>query len=419
MQYPVTVVASRPLSKQEHTTYLTMSTSSCQGLIENALSLSSLAATTTRHCATTSRDATIHRGRDCVDPSLPALCAVTKIEATLPSIAAQYTLGTLSDKLAHNLTDDVAMVNQKLAKLGSHVLARQQLYCLGGTTTDMPYHYAGIVWYAHSSLPLCASRDFCVLEYHNQVEVMDWQSKRRRGWIRCLQSVDVIGCPSLRASRGHIRSSMFRSGQLFVETDCPGMLTVYSVAVHHYNGLLPPGGAAKLMRREVATILKLEKAMATQRVLQRLRTVEPKQLQTATFRATRVHCPQCHRSRSWFRHQRACAICGEAVCASCGREWSVPGVTPAAFVCLHCFCPKGMAPHLGVARIIFCSHFARRLGKNEQLREEHVQLDQLDAAVHGAELLGRPERNVETARVPHTQRLGRTVGTVVVALLRH
>ncbi|RQM28075.1 hypothetical protein B5M09_007719 [Aphanomyces astaci] len=51
------------------------------------------------------------------------------------------------------------------------------------------------------------------------------------------------------------------------------MLAAYSLAVHHYGSVLVP--TVKLIKRDVATVLKLEKELATQRVLHRLRAVVP------------------------------------------------------------------------------------------------------------------------------------------------
>ncbi|ETV72271.1 hypothetical protein H257_12732 [Aphanomyces astaci] len=156
-------MACRPLSKHEHSMYMNICTSSCQGLIENALSLARSPVSSTLHCGTTMRDATIHRGRDVVDMSLVALCAVTKLEATLSEVAAQYAL--LPTDQAMDSPHMVDMERRHRSILGSHVVARKQLYCLGGATPAMPLHYAGLVWYVHAaSLPLCARRDFCVLE---------------------------------------------------------------------------------------------------------------------------------------------------------------------------------------------------------------------------------------------------------------
>ncbi|ETV72273.1 hypothetical protein H257_12734 [Aphanomyces astaci] len=100
------------------------------------------------------------------------------------------------------------------------------------------------------------------------------------------------------------------SGQLFIETDVPGMLAAYSLAVHHYGSVLVP--TVKLIKRDVATVLKLEKELATQRVLHRLRAVVPQTKAVQSNIPPRsAKCQQCHRSRCWFRSHRICVLCGE------------------------------------------------------------------------------------------------------------
>ncbi|KAF0714793.1 hypothetical protein As57867_003669, partial [Aphanomyces stellatus] len=169
---------------------------------------------------------------------------------------------------------------------------------------------------------------------HQSMQARDRQRVLRRGWVRCLNSVDLASCPPMP---NMVRAVLARSGIVCLETDTPGLLEVFYVFVPVHMGTAWNMATKFIGKRQVEKILRLEEYLAYQDLnVDRLTAVT--QLPS---RATAVRCAHCPQKFTWFRPKRQCHRCFDAVCAACGSDWSVDGKK--LFVCFDCFRPRGDA----------------------------------------------------------------------------
>ncbi|RHY23107.1 hypothetical protein DYB25_013213 [Aphanomyces astaci] len=156
-------------------------------LVRNALSLPNLKLLSRVQHKATSRHAVIYGGHDSTDPSLPMVGAHTFLRSSLTDLADLFQLNTPAKLDAYGAT------------LGSRITAKQTLFSL--TSTEHPAAtssassapHCEISWFAYNPpLPGMSKRDYCVLESHTDIEVLDQSNHVRRGWVRCLHSIDDV-----------------------------------------------------------------------------------------------------------------------------------------------------------------------------------------------------------------------------------
>ncbi|CAK4136257.1 unnamed protein product [Aphanomyces euteiches] len=148
--------------------------------------------------------------------------------------------GTLDEVAEFFYLDSPAKFQAYICTVGETTMDRQNLYTL---QCSAPRFYCGVSWFVFGCPWLVSNRDMCILEYHNEIKVVDDRGTPRRGWIRAMHSIELECCPSLQTKRGIVRSAICRSGHVFIETNTPGVLDVYSVLVPR-----PSNVAFNLMR---------------------------------------------------------------------------------------------------------------------------------------------------------------------------
>ncbi|KAF0718252.1 Aste57867_1821 [Aphanomyces stellatus] len=318
------------LSAYERETYLSFGEVACRDTVENALSIQNHRAVSVIKNKKTKQHAMIYAGKDVVDPSLPVLCAKTTIRGSLDDVSDFFFLDS-PEKLS----------NYSLS-MGQNVLDRQNLYTLARPASlDHPFYYCGIAWFAFETpLAVMANRDFCVIEYHNEIHYVDSHKKRRRGWVRCIQSIDLRQCPPLKASHGLVRGSVTRTGQVFLETDTRGVLDFYSVVVAQSCGTF----------QSIVTEVAKRQAVYFEEQLALFRLTRQKHFQFLSGQAfehlkAATTCVHCERKFSWFNKKHHCRQCNEIVCSKCGHEWTIfrHERDETVFVCQPCFVPRDPA----------------------------------------------------------------------------
>ncbi|KAF0686078.1 Aste57867_22043 [Aphanomyces stellatus] len=315
-----------PLTPDEHHAFLAMGQAVREHTLQNALTVQKGRVIRTTTNAKTHRTATIHRGHDVLDPSLPATCAHMTMCATLDQVADFFRL------------DSSLKVQAYLCTMGETVLDRQTLYTLQDNDDDGTS--CSIAWLVHACPWFMADRDTCVLEVHDRIEVVDQHNQLRRGWMRAIHSIDVRGCPPLKAPHGFVRASLVRSGHVFLESDTPGLLQVYSVMVPSSHGAAFNLVRGRMARQQVERILNLEEYMCMNRLLGRLDHITQRIVNAVDMMdAPPAWCAHCTRNFA-TKTKKQCRDCGAVVCLPCGHEWDLPLREHRAryFICHTCFC---------------------------------------------------------------------------------
>ncbi|ETV72266.1 hypothetical protein H257_12729 [Aphanomyces astaci] len=296
-------------------------------LVRNALSLPNLKLLSRVQHKATSRHAVIYGGHDSTDPSLPMVGAHTFLRSSLTDLADLFQLNTPAKLDAYGAT------------LGSRITAKQTLFSL--TSTEHPAAtssaslapHCEISWFAYNPpLPGMSKRDYCVLESHTDIEVLDQSNHVRRGWVRCLHSIDDVAwyppVPNM------VRASIARTGLVCIETDTPGLLEVYYVLVPVLTGAAWNVATKRMAKRQVEKILRLEQFLSYQH-LDYGRAISAS---VVSVKNTTKCCARCTKTFHWLRTKRQCHRCLDALCSSCGSNWSVRGKK--LFVCHDCFHPS-------------------------------------------------------------------------------
>ncbi|KAF0706655.1 hypothetical protein AaE_014007 [Aphanomyces astaci] len=283
-------------------------------LVRNALSLPNLKLLSRVQHKATSRHAVIYGGHDSTDPSLPMVGAHTFLRSSLTDLADLFQLNTPAKLDAYGAT------------LGSRITAKQTLFSL--TSTEHPAAtssassapHCEISWFAYNPpLPGMSKRDYCVLESHTDIEVLDQSNHVRRGWVRCLHSIDDVAWVSRpdRASfmmftkdwLGRRLMNMYftwdRTGLVCIETDTPGLLEVYYVLVPVLTGAAWNVSTKRMAKRQVEKILRLEQFLSYQH-LDYGRAISAS---VVSVKNTTKCCARCTKTFHWLRTKRQCHRC--------------------------------------------------------------------------------------------------------------
>ncbi|CAK4204489.1 unnamed protein product [Aphanomyces euteiches] len=268
----------RPLTKDQRHELIELGQRMSDDMLTNALETQKTRVVALVRNDKTLRTASIHRGPDCIEPALIATCAHTIMQGTLDEVAEFFYL------------DSPAKFQAYICTVGETTMDRQNLYTL---QCSAPRFYCGVSWFVFGCPWLVSNRDMCILEYHNEIKVVDDRGTPRRGWIRAMHSIELECCPSLQTKRGIVRSAICRSGHVFIETNTPGVLDVYSVLVPR-----PSNVAFNLMRntnakRQVERILTLEEYFCMVRLMSRL----DKFALDGQHRFDAKHCAECQINR--------------------------------------------------------------------------------------------------------------------------
>ncbi|OQS06050.1 hypothetical protein THRCLA_01890 [Thraustotheca clavata] len=296
--------------------------------VRNAMSLQMTSVVAVFKSDSTQRFARMREGPDTVQPNLPATAANTQIHATIEQIAEFFYLDTIVKARTYANT------------VGQIVLDRQTLYTLEPRNTEISLRYVGIDWLVIQTpyLGVC-NRDAVFVEIHDELEFYDEIAKvYRRGFVRCLHSIELDCCPPLKESHGIVRSAFVRSGHIFIETDTPGLLNYYTVYVTLANGNIPR--LTTMQRNQCKRILSLEEHLCYDYVTTSMDNDEFVPVQQYESATNAKHCRRCTKKLHTLVKRKNCAKCGLVVCMDCCNKCKVVfQLTPRTiYLCHHCFC---------------------------------------------------------------------------------
>ncbi|KDO18397.1 hypothetical protein SPRG_16217 [Saprolegnia parasitica CBS 223.65] len=311
-----------------------------QDTVKNALSMAKLPIIKVLLNPATRRTANMHEGVDLKDPSLIGMTCVTPVRATFDEVADFYTLNSPRKMRAY-----AGVVSQ-------NVLDRVTLYTLVGDDTDLhlPLTHVTVIWSVMESNFLAKSiamkRDACYLECISENYLEDPATGTlRRAWVRAVHSVDMPCCPSMQSSHGFVRGHLVRSGQVFLETDTPGVLDFYWCCITEPNGRLPNMIHRKVLQGIVSQSLNLEQhfcvARATAYFAAQAAASEPSQLPVKFVKKT-AFCERCDVKFGRFSTKTQCQKCGWVVCKRCCKAWplQIAGHVVPTVLCTHCLCSR-------------------------------------------------------------------------------
>ncbi|OQR82437.1 hypothetical protein ACHHYP_16047 [Achlya hypogyna] len=324
-----------PLSVNKHAYLLEVSERTCTNTALNALAMAASPPVKIVEHPATKRRAQLHYGTDVIDSSLYALTGTSQIKATEEELIDFFYLTTPEKTQTYS---DV---------VGQTILDRVTLHCLadGSVDASSAFIYAGAQWSAITcpflSQSLTVKRDMCFLEVLNTITVTDPATGlTRRGLVRAMHSVVLDCCPSLRASHNLFRSTLVRSGHVFLETDEPGFYDHYYTHVVADPGSVPKYLNLKNAQRIVGQMLNLEYHLALQRLPSALLAGKPRPPYKLTHDIT--YCEACDTKFNMLRSKHHCYICRQVVCSTCIHVYNVPlprepqGIR--VEVCTYCFC---------------------------------------------------------------------------------
>ncbi|EQC31625.1 hypothetical protein SDRG_10791 [Saprolegnia diclina VS20] len=130
------------------------------------------------------------------------------------------------------------------------------IYNLVPRTPNHPNRYMGLRWNAYATPVLCRPRDLFVLEYFD--EFVDDQG--RRGWARCIQSVEHSSCPSVP---GYVRATARTSGFVALESVVPGVVDFFVILDVDFGGHLSSWVRKMILAKQMRTIHLLEEHLSS------------------------------------------------------------------------------------------------------------------------------------------------------------
>ncbi|OQR96520.1 hypothetical protein ACHHYP_15430 [Achlya hypogyna] len=328
-----------PLLRYEKDQLIALGQKICKDAVLNAMSMQLAPVEAVITNPKTRRRARMRRGTDVFNRDLDGMCSYTQIQSTLAQVADFFYLDTTTKLRAY------------ASVVGQTILDRQTLYTLvdhPGLTTQKnklmalsPLHYIGVEWMVMECPFLVSNRDTCFLEAHDEFEFFDERSKvPRRGFVRAVHSIELPSVTSLRETHGIVRSSLVRSGHIFIETDDPFVLDYVCVYVTNPNGKVPRRVNLKMLYHQCARVLNLEEYFHLERITSALDHGEFAPVRLFQNKATCNFCSRCDKKFGLFARKSHCRKCGQVVCYQCSRKWPIQFRRTTVLnlrVCHHCF----------------------------------------------------------------------------------
>ncbi|KAF0719771.1 Aste57867_804 [Aphanomyces stellatus] len=192
------------------------------------------------------------------------------------------------------------------------------------TPRRRPPAWSGVLWQAYKSpcMPLVvANRDACLLECHRGFEL-----DGRRGYVASAKSM-----PNHLDSvyRPYVRMKNYGSGYVFLESAVGHLEVRYVVHVDFRGAPFHAIGDGLLHRRARMTDVHLMKhcrhVLALDRLLRENRLVRGGLLSAKLWQPhdTSTQCHLCHVPFKWPHAKSNCSKCGQVVCKSCNRKWTL------------------------------------------------------------------------------------------------
>ncbi|CAK4611803.1 hypothetical protein LEN26_010019 [Aphanomyces euteiches] len=199
------------------------------------------------------------------------------------------------------------------------------------TVVDTDTEATDIRWMAYKSpmKKVFKGRDMVLLECQQKCTV-----ENRNAYAAAAASIDLPSCPDFSKTLRVARLNVHRTGDLFIESDRPGILQVRRVAQIDMGMSVPSWMVHFIHFQWIKSMKDLDRCFQEHR------------LSSQTFRNTvelvpkvaRSRCFLCHTSFGFLNKKNHCLKCGEVMCRSC---LSVLTVNKAGFdsrvtVCAAC-----------------------------------------------------------------------------------
>ncbi|KAF0698122.1 Aste57867_11241 [Aphanomyces stellatus] len=243
---------------------------------------------------------------------LPAFCGHVEIQATLDDVRSIF------------LAPTTATAREITSIFFPNMLDIVELYRLVAPNRGAPHTYLGLHWFLLES-PLkgfiLKNRDFCHLEYQHDTTI-----DGKRAWVRAFKHVELPNVPPMNDAHGVIRGHLLLSGFVYIETDCPGVLTLLELHHNQYNGLLHgtlgdlvAAKGVEIQSHSMQSFVRFLRIVQLGRRRRRLLLADDALVPTAA----RSHCAVCRRAFGLFGRKTNCRRCGEVVCGrrGCSTEW--------------------------------------------------------------------------------------------------
>ncbi|CAK4388207.1 unnamed protein product [Aphanomyces euteiches] len=276
----------------------------------------------------TRRRARIRKGMDAVDPSLEGVSSYTQLKATLADVAGFFHWAAKPQQLR-----TFARV------LGDNVLEKRTLYRLVDRPKrpgkPNPLHSISVEWAALEPPLGFAVRDMCYLECQDEFNFYDEATKKcRKGWIRTIHSTEVAGCPSLWKQYRLRRTTVHRSGHVFLEAaDQPGLLDYYHVLVVGAQHRMPNVVFYRALKHHVEQALNLEEHLTIQRLIQASIVTRAPPLAASNASS----CKLCDAKFGFFGARKStCRACHQIICKACCQSWRNGELEDKVILCLVC-----------------------------------------------------------------------------------
>ncbi|OQS00268.1 FAD synthetase [Thraustotheca clavata] len=344
-----------PLPQHEKDQLIAFGQKICKDVVLNAMAMQLAPVEAVLTNPKTKRRARMRRGKDVFNQELDGMCSYTQVQSTLGQVADFFYLDTSVKLRAYG------------SVVGQMVLDRQTLHTLvdhpdwtSQGNQYSPLHYIGIEWMVMECPFLVSNRDTCFIEAHDEFEFFDEKSKTpRRGFVRAVHSIEMEACPSLRETHGIVRSSLVRSGHIFIETDDPMVLDYVCVYVTNPNGKVPRMINLKMLYHQCARVLNLEQYLHLDRITFAFDNGEFTHVSAFQDKRLVNFCSRCDKKFNLFNRKAHCRKCGQVVCHSCSFRWQLQFRRSSNIkvrLCNYCF-TGGMdfrpLPHSSVALSTF------------------------------------------------------------------
>ncbi|CAK4384769.1 unnamed protein product [Aphanomyces euteiches] len=325
-----------PLSESARRNLIAEAKSACKYLVMSATTATTTPIEKVVLNASTGRHMTVRMLRDPVDPKLEGFHAHTRVRATIEEVADFFYIDSPAKSQAYfSVMDDLVMKRCTLYTLVERPISE---------ASSQPLHYVGVDWKVIKSAG-GTPRDLCLLDYHDQFSFFDEETQSsRRGWARCIHSVELPCCPDMERRFGLVRSTIVRSGYVFVESIEPGVLDYYKIYTMAPTGgvykLLPQLFYSAMMKLHSRTVLSLEEHFVERRIKPTL------ELPASRFQDKKNvdYCMHCYARFNWITIKKQCRACGDVTCQKCSSKWSIHlGSQKHAKVELCFVCVSGMS----------------------------------------------------------------------------
>ncbi|CAK4629504.1 unnamed protein product, partial [Aphanomyces euteiches] len=183
------------------------------------------------------------------------------------------------------------------------------------TIADSDTETACIRWVSVKSpiRSVIKSRDFCLVEFQHQITMHDGRDGKQLGLIR---------------------TTMYRMGALYVETDRPGVLQENRLIQVVVAGTAPSWILNFIQLKRMRDLKKMDRFFQEQRLSAQTFLSHPNLIP----KSSRSRCFLCQSAFSLLQPKSQCQKCGQVMCRSCVKTWNlhISGFDTKVTVCAAC-----------------------------------------------------------------------------------